>query len=56
MGGACSTYKDRRGAYRVLVRKLEGNSPLIRRNHEGSIILKWIFKKWNGSMDWIYLA
>jgi hypothetical protein len=20
------------------------------------IILKWIFKKWNGGIDWIYLA
>jgi hypothetical protein len=22
----------------------------------GSIILKWIFKKWDGGMDWIELA
>jgi hypothetical protein len=22
----------------------------------GRIILKWIFKKWGGSMDWIELA
>jgi hypothetical protein len=22
----------------------------------GKIILKWVFKKWNGGMDWIYLA
>jgi hypothetical protein len=23
---------------------------------DGSIILKWILKKWGGSMDWIELA
>jgi hypothetical protein len=23
---------------------------------EGKIILKWIFKKWEGGMDWIHMA
>jgi hypothetical protein len=23
---------------------------------DGKIILKWIFEKWVGGMDWIYLA
>ena len=23
---------------------------------DGTIILKWIFRKWNGSLDWIDLA
>jgi hypothetical protein len=23
---------------------------------DGTIILKWIFKKWHGNMDWIDLA
>ena len=23
---------------------------------DGRIILKWIFRKWDGSMDWVYLA
>jgi hypothetical protein len=31
MGGACNTYGDWRGAYRVLVRKPEGKRPLGRR-------------------------
>ena len=30
MGGACSTYGERRGAYRVLVGKPEGKRPLGR--------------------------
>jgi len=28
MGGACSTYGEKRGIYRVLVRKPEGKRPL----------------------------
>jgi hypothetical protein len=42
MVGAYSTYGEKRGTYRVLVGKLERNRPL------GRIILKRIFKKWNG--------
>jgi hypothetical protein len=30
MGGACSTYGERRGAYRVLMEKPEGKRPLGR--------------------------
>jgi hypothetical protein len=30
MGGACGTYGDRRGAYRVLVKKLKEKRPLGR--------------------------
>ena len=33
MGGACSMYGERRGAYRVLVIKPEGNRPLGRPMH-----------------------
>ena len=35
---------------------------LTERNHladlglDGRVILKWIFKNWNGSMDWIDLV
>jgi ribosomal protein L35AE/L33A len=38
--------RERRGACRVLVGKLEGNSPLGRSGVDGRIILKLIFKKW----------
>ena len=33
MGGSCSTYRERKGAYRVLVRKSEGRRPFGRLRH-----------------------
>jgi hypothetical protein len=47
MGGACSTYGERRGVYRVLVGKPEGNRPLGRPKRRWGIILNWIFEKWD---------
>jgi len=45
-----------RGVYRVLVRKLGGMRPLVRTSVDGKIILRWIFRNWDGGMDWIELA
>jgi len=39
---------DRRGAYRVLVGKPEGKDHWTDIDIDGSIILKCIFKKWDG--------
>jgi len=47
---------ERRGVYRVLVGKPEGKRPLGRPGVDGRIILKWTFRNWGGSMDWIALA
>jgi len=39
---------ERRGAYRVLVRKPEGGDHLEDSGIDRRIILRWIFRKWNG--------
>jgi hypothetical protein len=47
---------EKRGAYRILVGRPEGRRPLVRPRRNWRIILKWIFKMWDGGMDWIELA
>ena len=48
MGGVCSAYGERRGAYRVLVGKPEVKRPLLEDpDLDGRIILRWIFRKWD---------
>ena len=47
-----------RGVHRVLVGKPEGKRPLgIPRRRGGRIILRWIFRKWEGfvSTGWSWL-
>jgi hypothetical protein len=57
MGGACNTYQDRRGAYRVLVGKPEGKRPLGKRRHrwQHNIDVELQEVGWGG-VDWIDLA
>ena len=46
MGGACGAYGGR--VHRVLVGKPEGKIPLGGPDADGRIILRWIFRKWDG--------
>ena len=39
--------------YRVLVGKPEEEKHLDDLGEDGRIILRWIFRKWDGGMDWI---
>jgi hypothetical protein len=57
MGGACSTYGAKREVHtRFWWGDLREGDHLGDPGVDGSITLKWIFKKWDGAMDWIELA
>jgi hypothetical protein len=56
MGRIYSTYGARRGAYRALVGIPEGRRPLERPKRRWRIILRWIFERLDGGLDWIDLA
>ena len=47
---------ERRGIYRILMGKAEERDHLEDPGVYGRIILRWIFRKWNGGMVWIDLA
>jgi hypothetical protein len=51
--GCIARVGERRDVHRVLVGKPEGNNHLEDTGVDRSIILKWIFNKWGGGMDWI---
>jgi hypothetical protein len=53
MGSEGSTIWERRGAYRVLVGKLDEETLLGRLGRRWEMILIWVFKKWDGA--WIAL-
>ena len=57
MGGACSTYGEKRGVYRVLVGKPGGKTPLgrHRRRWEDNIKID-LQEVGSGGVDWIEMA
>jgi hypothetical protein len=57
MGGACSTYGERRGVHRVLVEKREGKKPLGRPRLRWEDNINIDFQEIGcRGMDWIELA
>jgi hypothetical protein len=56
MGWACSTYGEKRGAYRILVRRPEGRRPLGRPRHRWEDNIKMDLQEVGWGMDWIDLA
>jgi hypothetical protein len=56
MGGACSTYGDKRGAYRILVRRPEGRRPLGRPRGRWEDNIKMDLQEVGWGMNWMELA
>jgi len=56
LGGACSTYVGEERRIQALVGNLRERDHLEDPGVYGRIILRWIFRKWNGGMVWIDLA
>jgi len=48
MGGACSTYAEKRGAYRVWRGSLREKDHLKDPGANERLILRWLFGKWDG--------
>jgi hypothetical protein len=56
MGGVCSTYGEKRGAYRILVGNLREGDHLGDPSIDVRIILKLTFKKWDVVGAWTGLC
>jgi hypothetical protein len=56
MGGACSTYGEKRSAYRILVGRPEGSRQLDRPRRRSEDNIKMDLQEVEWGMDWIELA
>jgi hypothetical protein len=56
MGEVLSTYWGQKGCIRDFGGEPDAKNHLEDPGVDGRIILRWIFSKWDGAMDWIDLA
>ena len=56
MGGECSAYGEKRGVYRILVRKREGKRPFGRPRSRLKDNIKTALQEVGGGGDWMELA
>jgi len=54
--GLVARMGERRAVYRALVGKAEGKTTLEDLGVDGTVMLKRIFRKWDGGKDWIDLG
>jgi hypothetical protein len=56
MGRECSTYGEKRGAYRILMGRPEGRRPLGRHRRRWEYNIKMDLQEVGWGMDWIEVA
>jgi hypothetical protein len=56
VGGACSTYGEQERCIQDFGGETRGEIYYLEDPGMDRIILKFVFKKWDGAMDWIDLA
>jgi len=56
MGGACSTYGTRKAYTEFWWGNPMERGHLENPGIDGGVIFRWMFRNWDGDVDWIYLA
>jgi len=56
MGQICGTYGREERSTQGFGGMPKGKTQLVRPRRRWEVILKWVFRKWDGGMAWIDLA